>query len=96
MAVTVERESSPVFVSVEITLDDVVTTTGIEFAVLPVTSPETRPVEADWSPAYILDAKTGVLVYGNTLTPGRQYTIWARITSPPELVVKKTGRFIVG
>ena len=96
MALVIERESAPVFVAVEVTLDDVVTTSGVEFAITKVTQPKTRPVEADWTPAYILDSKTGILVYGNTLTPGAQYTIWYRVTSPPELVVKEAGRFVVG
>ena len=93
MALIVEREDSPVFVAAPVTLDDVVTTTGIEYAVTDV-SAGTRPT--DWTAAYVLDGKTGVLVDATLLVPGKQYQVWARVSSPPESVVLKAGRFVVG
>ena len=72
-----------------ITVDDVPVTTGIEYC---VARSGTRP--AAWSPASTLAGKTGVLVAGPTIGPGT-FTVWARITSTPEVVVLNCGRLTV-
>lgn len=56
---------------------------GVYFAVLPLNE---RPSVDDWQAALVLDGKTGIIVDDY---PVGLYTVWVRVVSDPEDVVKK-------
>ncbi len=66
--------------AISVTVNDVVITTGVEFAILPVGSSAAKT----WTPAVIRDGKTGVQITGFAVG---FYEISARVTSAPDLVV---------
>lgn len=72
--------------AVPVTANDVIVTTGVEYAVLPVGSDAAKT----WTPAVIREGKTGIQITG--LAVGF-YEISARVTSAPDLVVVDCGTF---
>lgn len=70
--------------SVPVTVNDVVVTTGVEYAIQATGSTAAKT----WVAAVIRDAKTGVNISG--LTPGF-YDISARVTDAPDLIVIDCG-----
>jgi len=85
-ALTVPRETVE-YVPVDVTVNGVVTTTGIEFAVV---LDGARP--SAWTAAVVLSSRTYVLLTG--LTPG-QWRIWARVSAAPETPVIECGYITV-
>lgn len=75
------------FQPVSISVNGVVVTTGIEYA---VTTDGARPLV--WNIPTILDGKTGFMVQGQ---PPGTYTVWARVTANPETVVINCGQYVV-
>lgn len=86
MTLFLPRESIE-FVPVTVTLDDVVITSGVTFA---VTTAGTRPTS--WSAPTSLSGKIGVMVSG--LAPGA-YVIWAKVASSPETPILECGAFTI-
>jgi hypothetical protein len=74
------------FVSYTIRVDGVAVTQGVEFSVVPRTAGKPRP--DTWTPAQVLDGKTGFLILPSTPTT---LNVWARVTSTPELPVIDCG-----
>jgi hypothetical protein len=72
--------------AVTVTVNDVVVTASVEFAILPVGSTAAKT----WTAAVIRDTKTGVNITG--LTVGF-YEVSARVTDAPDLVVIDCGTF---
>ena len=75
------------FQPVTVLVDDVAVTTGVEFC---VAASGSRPVT--WIAPVTLSSRIGVMV--EDLTPG-DWTVWARVTSSPELPVIDCGFFTV-
>lgn len=75
------------FQSVTVTVDGVIVTSGVQFAVAPA---GTRPV--NWANPATLNNEIGVMV--ENLTPGRWH-VWAQISSTPETPVVDCGEFDV-
>ena len=75
------------FQPVTVTVNGVAVTTGVEFAVAESGS---RPVT--WAAPATLGGRIGVMV--EDLTPG-DWTVWARVTSSPEIPVIDCGYFTV-
>jgi hypothetical protein len=63
---------------VDVTVGGAITTSGIEFAVLPEGG---RPVEGDWTDSVLLEGRSGVMIAD--LTPG-YYWVWVRVSASPE------------
>ena len=72
--------------AVVVTVNDVVVTTSVEFAIQPTGS----TADKTWVAAVIRDTKTGVNITG--LTVGF-YEVSARVTDAPDLVVIDCGTF---
>jgi hypothetical protein len=85
-AMTLPRETVE-YIPIAVTVNGVVTTTGVEFAVV---ADGSRP--STWSAAVVVEGATHVLVSG--LTPG-QWRIWARVTAAPETPVIECGYITV-
>lgn len=85
-ALTLPRETVE-YIPVIVTVNGVVTTTGVEFAVVIDGS---RP--STWTAAVVVEGATFVLVTG--LTPG-QWRIWARVSAAPETPVIECGYITV-
>lgn len=83
---TVPRETVE-YIPVVVTLNGVVVTSGVEFAVV---ADGSRP--SAWSAAVVLNSATYVLLTG--LTPG-QWRIWARVSAAPETPVIECGYITV-
>jgi hypothetical protein len=79
------------FQPVEVTVDGVAVTDDVELAIL---AGATRPAELDWEAPTVLGAAIGVMVNGPVLGPGT-YTVWARVTSYPEVPVINCRTFRV-
>lgn len=75
------------YIPVEVTVNGVVTTTGVDFAVV---ADGARP--SAWSAAVVLNSATYVLITG--LSAG-QYRIWARVSAAPETPVIECGYITV-
>ncbi len=83
---TYPRESVE-FVAVDVNVDGVAVTTGVEFA---LTTGQDRPTT--WAAPTTLDGKIGVMTGG--LATG-YWHVWARISSAPETPVIDCGTFQV-
>jgi hypothetical protein len=84
--ITVPHETVE-YIPVPVTLNGVVTTTGVEFAVV---ADGIRPTT--WTAAVVLSSATYVLLTG--LTAG-QWRVWARVTAAPEIAVIECGYITV-
>lgn len=71
------------FQPITVTVDGATVTTGVSFA---VTAPDARP--ATFTPATILDGRTGVMIEGLTVGFHR---VWAKVASNPETPVIDCG-----
>jgi hypothetical protein len=82
---TYPRETTE-FVHIVVTVDGEAVTNGVSFSLVPKTTVKPRPLT--WTPATILDGKTGFM-----LTPGAagDIQVWARVTSNPEVPVIDAG-----
>lgn len=73
----------------------------VQIAIIPCTSPETEPADADYTAAVWEDGATGyaTLQVGDgtalELTPG-EYIIWTRVTAGTRRPVRRSGLFTVG
>lgn len=86
--IAIERESIE-FIPVTVTVDDVVTQTGVTLAILAI---GTRPTA--FTARYELEGEIGILVNGPTLGPGT-FTVWYKITDSPEIPVGQAGNILV-
>jgi hypothetical protein len=82
---TYPRETTE-FVHVVVTVDGQPVTDGVAFSVVPRTTAKPRPTS--WTPAVVIDGKTGWL-----LQPGEpgDLQVWARVTDNPEVPVLDCG-----
>jgi hypothetical protein len=74
------------FVAYDIKVDGVPVADGVAFSVVPRTTAKPRP--STWTPAVVIDGKTGWL-----LEPGEpgDLQVWARVTDNPEVPVLDCG-----
>lgn len=81
---TYERESKE-FMGVIVRRGKNLVLDNVYFAVL---QSNERPEDTDWEPALILDGRTGVIIEDH---PVGTHTVWARVVSDFEDVVKRLG-----
>lgn len=87
MVNTYQRETKE-FIPVPISINGVSTTVGVKFQ---ITILGARPIGV-WLDPITVGGKIGVMI--DQLAPGK-WTIWAQVTSNPEIVVEDCGFFLV-